>query len=56
MVKVIIGVRRAGKSVVMGQYIRRLKDNGTDPKDMLFIDFESSDYEGIADCRVLVKS
>lgn len=53
VVKVIIGVRRAGKSVVMDQYIRRLKGNGTDPKDILFVDFESSDYDGIADHRDL---
>ncbi len=53
VVKVIIGVRRTGKSVVMDQYIRRLKGNGTDPKDILFVDFESSDYDGIADHRDL---
>ncbi len=53
VVKVIIGVRRAGKSVLMGQYIRRLKDSGTDPKDILFMDFESSDYDGISDHRDL---
>ncbi len=53
VVKVIIGARRVGKSVVMGQYIRRLKEDGIDPKDILFMDFESSDYDGISDYRDL---
>ena len=49
VVKVILGVRRAGKSVVMGQYMKRLIGEGIDPKDILFMDFESSDYDSIKD-------
>ena len=39
IVKVILGVRRAGKSVVMDQYMRRMIEAGTDPKYILFMDF-----------------
>lgn len=49
IVKVILGVRRAGKSVVMDQYMRRMIEAGTDPKDILFMDFESSDHDDIKD-------
>ncbi len=47
VVKVILGVRRAGKSVVMNQFIRRIEESGTDSGDILFMDFESSDHDGI---------
>lgn len=53
IVKVILGVRRAGKSVVMDQYMRRIIKFGVDPKDILFMDFESSDYDDIENHRSL---
>ena len=53
IVKVILGVRRAGKSVVMDQYMRRIIESGVDPKDILFMDFESSDYDDIENHRSL---
>ena len=34
IVKVILGVRRSGKSVVMGQYCRRLLESGVSSKNM----------------------
>jgi hypothetical protein len=49
IVKVILGARRVGKSVIMDQYVRRMVGAGTDPKDILFMDFESSDFDDIAD-------
>lgn len=53
VVKVILGVRRAGKSVVMGQFMRRLEESGVDPKDILFMDFESSDFDDVEDHKAL---
>ena len=53
VVKVILGVRRAGKSVIMDQYMRRLIVAGTDAKDIFFMDFESSDYDDIVDFKDL---
>ncbi len=53
VVKVILGVRRAGKSVVMRQYVRRLKDEGVPDSSILFLDFESSDFDRVTNFRDL---
>ena len=53
IVKVILGVRRAGKSVVMDQYMRRIIASGTDPSLILFMDFESSEYDDISNFKDL---
>lgn len=53
IVKVVIGVRRSGKSVVMQQFMRRLVASGADPSRILYMDFESSDFDDIADHRDL---
>ncbi len=53
IVKVIIGVRRAGKSVVMQQFIRRLIGSGIDRNSILLMNFESSDFDSIAGYRDL---
>ncbi|MBR6204417.1 MAG: ATP-binding protein [Candidatus Methanomethylophilaceae archaeon] len=53
VVKVILGVRRAGKSVVMRQYVRRLKDEGVPDSSILFLDFESSDLDRVTNFRDL---
>lgn len=39
-ITVITGIRRSGKSTIMYQMIRRLIENGTDPKSILLINFE----------------
>lgn len=40
VVAAIVGVRRAGKSYVMRQVMKRLIDEGTEKKDVLFVNFE----------------
>ncbi|MBO4568704.1 MAG: ATP-binding protein [Candidatus Methanomethylophilaceae archaeon] len=49
IVKVIVGVRRSGKSIVMNQYIGKLREDGISEESIYFLDFESSDYDDIAD-------
>jgi len=44
VVKVITGLRRSGKSVLMNQYIDELRNTGVSEDDILFIDFE--EFEG----------
>lgn len=44
IIKIITGMRRTGKSVLMKQYIQELLDTGTEENDVHFFDFES--YEG----------
>ena len=36
----IMGVRRSGKSTIMLQYIKQLIDNGLNPKNILYVNFE----------------
>lgn len=44
LIKVIIGVRRSGKSVLMMQIIEELKENGIDDNHIIYINFEDYDY------------
>lgn len=44
MVKVITGIRRCGKSILMKQIIEELKDNHIDPHHIIYINFEDYRY------------
>lgn len=52
IVKVILGVRRAGKSVIMRQFMKQIEEVSLD-SDVFFANFESSDYDGIFDYKDL---
>ena len=44
LIKVIIGVRRCGKSVLMTQIIDELKERNIDSEHIIYINFEDYDY------------
>lgn len=44
IVKVLTGIRRCGKSVLMGQFRQHLLDSGISEKDVIFIDLEEMRY------------
>ena len=44
LIKVIIGVRRSGKSVLMKQIIDELKEKGIKDNHIIYINFEDYDY------------
>lgn len=44
LIKIIIGVRRSGKSVLMLQIIDELKQRGIDEEHIIYINFEDYDY------------
>lgn len=44
LIKVIVGVRRSGKSVLLTQIIEELKQKGIDEKHIIYINFEDYDY------------
>lgn len=44
LIKVIIGVRRSGKSVLMTQIIDELKEKGIQANHIIYINFEDYDY------------
>ena len=45
LIKVLIGIRRSGKSVILTQIIDELKKNKVDDKHIVYINFEDYDYE-----------
>lgn len=44
LIKVLIGIRRSGKSVIMTQIIEELKNKGIDDNHIIYINFEDFDY------------
>jgi predicted AAA+ superfamily ATPase len=52
-VKVIMGVRRCGKSTLLDQYIERLRSSGVEDREILHMNLESSDYDSMKDYRDL---
>lgn len=47
LIKVITGIRRSGKSVILLQIIDELKENGIDESQIIYINFEFEDYSFI---------
>lgn len=53
LIKVLIGIRRSGKSVILTQIIDELKSNGIDNNHIIYINFEDFDYEEYTDPKKL---
>ena len=45
LIKVLIGIRRSGKSVILSQIVDELKNNGVDEEHIIYINFEDFDYD-----------
>lgn len=45
LIKVLIGIRRSGKSVILKQIMNELKENNVDDNHIIYINFEDYDYE-----------
>ena len=52
VIKVIVGVRRCGKSTLMKLFIEELKKRNIPQKNIIHINFESMKYRDIADYRL----
>lgn len=44
LIKVITGIRRCGKSVLMNQIIEEIKQNNVDDEHIIYINFEDYDF------------
>lgn len=53
IIKVITGIRRFGKSTLLEIFQDYLKENGVEAKQIISINFENSDYEGLQDRKKL---
>ena len=51
LIKVVIGVRRCGKSVLLTQIIDELKENGIDDEHIIYMNFEDYDYIDYTDSK-----
>ena len=53
LIKIIYGLRRSGKSVILTQIIDELKDKNIDDKHIIYINFESLEYSFIKNAQDL---
>lgn len=55
LVKILVGIRRSGKSVILEQIIKELKDKGIDENHIIYINFEFIEFEELTDYKKLNK-
>lgn len=55
LIKVLIGIRRSGKSVILTQIIDELKASGIEDNHIIYINFEDFDYEEYTEPKKLNK-
>lgn len=53
LVKILVGIRRCGKSVILEQIINEIKDIGVDDDHIININFEFIEYEELRDYKKL---
>lgn len=51
LIKVITGIRRCGKSVILMQIMNELKNKGIKDEQIIYINFEFIDYENITNAK-----
>ena len=55
LIKIVTGVRRCGKSMLLEIYRNYLKEHGVEEEQIISINFEDLDYEELTDYRKLYK-
>ena len=55
LVKILVGIRRCGKSVILKQIITELKEQGIDDEHIIYINFKFIEYENLQDYKELNK-
>ena len=53
LVKILVGIRRCGKSVILKQIIEEIKDREVQEDHILYINFEFVEYEELKDYKKL---
>ena len=53
LIKVITGIRRSGKSVILTQIMDELKDKGIKDEQIIYVNFEYIDYMDITNAKAL---
>lgn len=55
LVKILVGIRRCGKSVILNQIIDEIKEKNCDAGHIIYINFEYIEYEELKDYKKLNK-
>lgn len=55
LIKVLIGLRRSGKSVILRQIMDELTESGVEESQIIYMNFEDFQYSSIADAKQLYK-
>ncbi len=55
LIKILVGIRRCGKSVILEQIIEELKERGIDENHIIYVNFEFIEYEYLTDYKKLNK-
>ncbi len=55
LVKILVGIRRCGKSVILEQIIDELKNRGVDEKHIIYVNFEFIEFESLTKYQELNK-
>ena len=53
LVKILVGIRRCGKSVILRQIMEELRDRRIDESHIIYINFELIEYEELCDYKKL---
>ena len=55
LVKILVGIRRCGKSVILKQIMNELEEKGVDKEHIIYVNFELIEYEDLQDYKELNK-
>ena len=55
LIKILVGIRRSGKSVILSQIIEELKNRGINADHIIYINFEFIEFEELTDYKKLNK-
>lgn len=53
LVKILVGIRRCGKSVILKQIMNELKEKGIDEEHIIYVNFEFIEFEELQDYKKL---
>ena len=53
LIKILVGIRRCGKSVILEQIMEELKINGVDEQHIIYVNFEFIEFEELTDYKKL---
>ena len=53
LIKILVGIRRSGKSVILQKVMQELKEKGIDDQHLIYINFEFIEYEELTDYKKL---